>query len=127
MKKETEELIDWIKKQINIVGECTTNASLPYWKEDREKAFKFLDSLPNIEHRLCFGGYIQDDNGTPCKDGDYVIVTVNPKYKKSNLNKGCCYRGILIWSNAKRKFYISTNYKDFDLSDFEQYSFTKEI
>lgn len=72
MKQETKELIDWIKKQINLSGECLVAQPNEYWKEDCEKAIKFLDSLPQIEQHLCFGGYIQDGNGIPCCDGDRV-------------------------------------------------------
>lgn len=76
MKQETKELVDWIKKQINI---AKTNNIDPAWNgkheaynADYEKAMAFLDSLPGIEARLTRGGYIQDRNGTPCCDGDIV-------------------------------------------------------
>lgn len=78
MKQETKELIDWIKKQINI---AKTNNIDPAWNgkheaynADYEKAMAFLDSLPEIESRLTRGGYVQDKNGTPCCDGDRVIL-----------------------------------------------------
>lgn len=72
MKRETKELIDWIKKQISLAGTIVTDVSQPCWQQDRDEAIKFLDSLPEIESHLCRGGYIQDKNGTPCCDGDKV-------------------------------------------------------
>jgi hypothetical protein len=76
MKQETKELVDWIKKQINI---AKTNNIDPAWNgrheaynADYDRAMAFLDSLPEIESHLCKGGYIQDKNGTPCCDGDRV-------------------------------------------------------
>ena len=74
MKEETKELIDWIKKQINLCGECLVAQPEGCWKNDKDKAFNFLDSLPEIESHLCRGGYIQDKNGTPCCDGDRIKV-----------------------------------------------------
>lgn len=77
MKQETKELIDWIKKQINLSGTIVTNLSQPNWQKDKEKAIKFLDSLSEIEKKLCFGGYIQDRNGTPCCNGDRILHNGN--------------------------------------------------
>ena len=83
MKQETKELIDWIKKQINI---AKTNNIDPAWNgkheaynADYQKALAFLDSLPEIEARLTRGGYVQDKNGTPCCDGDKVKI-----FRKNN-------------------------------------------
>ena len=79
MKQETKELINWIKKQINLAKECCIdvawNGEHEYYNTDYEKAMKFLDSLPQIESRLCQGGYIQDKNGIPCHDGDKVVFS----------------------------------------------------
>lgn len=79
MKQETKELVDWIKKQINI---AKTNNIDPAWNgqheaynDDYKKAMAFLDSLPGIESHLTRGGYIQDKNGTPCCEGDLIKVT----------------------------------------------------
>ena len=76
MKQESKEIINWIKKQINLAKECCIdvvwNGKHEYYNADYEKAMKFLDSLPQIESRLCRGGYIQDSNGIPCHDGDKV-------------------------------------------------------
>lgn len=73
MKQETKELLEWIEKQINLAGTVVTDVSQPYWQEDREKALEFLNSLPEIENKLCRGGYIQDKNGIPCCDGDKIL------------------------------------------------------
>ena len=77
MKQETKQTIDWIKKQINLAKEncidVTWNGKHEYYNADYEKAMEFLDSLPQIESRLCKGGYIQDSNGIPCCDGDKIL------------------------------------------------------
>ena len=98
MKKETKELIDWIKKQISLAGTIVTDVSQPCWQQDRVKAIKFLDSLLEIESHLCRGGYIQDKNGVPCCDGDQII---NP-----NLLDGVKELGTLYWSKSDCCFYF---------------------
>lgn len=102
MKKETKELVDWIKKQISLAGTIVTDVSQPCWQQDRDKAIKFLDSLPEIESHLCRGGYIQDKNGTPCREGDKIKVTGSDGYEVHGVltwydycfglrdEKGCC-------------------------------------
>lgn len=99
MKQETKELIDWIKKQISLAGTIVTDVSQPYWQQDRDKAIKFLDSLPVAEHRLCLGGYIQDRNGTPVGHGDTVNVfcdgAMSP-YAEATLN----------WNASNHQFYL---------------------
>lgn len=76
MKQETKQTIDWIKKQINLAKENCIDpchkGGYPEYKADYEKAINFLDSLPEIEQKLCQGGYIQDRNGVPCCNGDKV-------------------------------------------------------
>lgn len=46
MKQETKEIIDWIKKQINLTKECCVdvawNGKHEHYNEDYEKAMKFL-------------------------------------------------------------------------------------
>lgn len=79
MKQETKELIEWIKKQLNVSETVATNVPIPNWKEKKQKAIEFLDSLPEIEARLCRGGYIQDKNGIPCCDGDKVQFKFSAK------------------------------------------------
>ena len=91
MKKETKELIDWIKKQISLAGTIVTDVSQSCWQQDRDKAIKFLDSLPEIESHLCRGGYIQDKNGTPCCEGDKIRVTRSDGIFE--------VQGVLTWDN----------------------------
>ena len=123
MKQETKELIDWIKKQINIAKEncidVAWNGKHEYYNADYENAMKFLDSLLQIEFRLCKGGYIQDKNGTPCCDGDEVVFTyyadcINVPKKK----------GQLRWS-PYHQFVIIANNKEYDFMDNEIIEFEK--
>lgn len=99
MKKETKELISFIKH--NCVQTINDDDFYKKWKE----AMKFLDSLPEIEEKLCFGGYIQDKNGTPCCQGDKV------KYKDIPVDK--VGAGTLRWNVDKSRFEIY--WKDEDL------------
>lgn len=96
MKQETKELIDWIKKQINI---AKTNNIDPAWNgkheaynADYQKAMAFLDSLPEIEARLTRGGYVQDGFEKPCCNGDRIKDKVG--------------EGVLYWSKYDFRFYI---------------------
>lgn len=102
MKQETKELIDWIKKQINLAKEncidVVWNGKHEYYNTDYEKAMKFLDSLPQIESRLCQGGYILDKNGIPCCNTELVKFL----YKNSNEEK----YGYLIWDKIMARFVI---------------------
>lgn len=101
MKQETKQTIDWIKKQINLAKENCINPAhkdgYPEYEDDYEKAMKFLDSLPEIESKLCQGGYIQDKNGTPCCNGDRIS-------NKSILDDEEEI-GILYWSKKNSRFY----------------------
>ena len=105
MKQETKEILEWIEKQINLAGTIVTDASQPYWQEDRKKALEFLNSLPEIEDKLCFGGYIQDKNGTLCCHGDKVKIhfhrhdSLIEKYGEHTI-------GTLSWSNNSKSFGI---------------------
>ena len=88
MKKETKDLIIWIKKQINLAKEnciipCHKDG-YPEYEADYEKAMNFLDSLPEIESKLCQGGYIQDRNGKPCCNKDKVKFEFEEKGYKEN-------------------------------------------
>ena len=102
MKKETKELVKWIETQINLASHLdqsyhiTKQAEIVH-NEMENKAYDFLDSLPDIEKKLCFGGYIQDKNGTPCCHGDKVIVIDE---------NGKNYYGRLIWSDINKVFRI---------------------
>ena len=73
MKKETKELIEWIKIQIL----AQTKGGDDKFNQNINKACNFLDSLKDIELRLCLGGYIQDRNGTPCCNGDRILHNGN--------------------------------------------------
>ena len=42
------------------------------YNDHEDKICEFLKSIPQIESRLCLGGFIQDRNGMPCCDGDEV-------------------------------------------------------
>lgn len=110
MKQETKELIDWIKKQINIAK--TNNIDYKQYDSDYDKAVSFLDSLPEIEAKLCRGGYIQDKNGVPCCEGDKVKFFYNNKEME----------GILVWSIGGY-FYVTAGIIDYDtivLGEFEK-------
>lgn len=79
MKKETKALIEWIKAQIRIAAKLDdsyliTTDAISTHKSLEKDAEKFLDSLSEIESHLCRGGYIQDKNGTPCCDGNTILI-----------------------------------------------------
>lgn len=94
MKKETQELINWIKDFLwEEKGHCKGNV---HDFERFDKAIKFLNTLPNIEEKLCLGGYIQDKNGIPCCHGDKV---------KFQYDEGF-YSGILTWNLTFKCFTI---------------------
>lgn len=113
MKEETKELIDWIKKQISLAGTIVTDMSQPCWQQDRDKAIEFLDSLPEIEEKLCFGGYIQDYNGTPCCHGDKVV------YKNKEYT--------LQWSQPYSRFFLKADKSVRDIWDFGRIEISKVI
>lgn len=123
MKKETKELIDWIKKQINIVKEncidVVWNGKHEYYNADYEKAMKFLDSLPQIESHLCKGGYVQDRNGTPCCDRDKVKFTPYTVWGENNSER----IGRLHWSTLKKFIFVSDDEYEtaFDFEDVYEF------
>ena len=93
MKEETKVLIDWMKNCFLNIPVLIPKENLESdFAERRERAINFLNSLPEIEPKLCFGGYIQDKKGTPCCHGDKV---------KRNGNE---YR--LYWSIKECRFYF---------------------
>ena len=117
MKRETKKLIDWIKKQINLAKECCIdiawNGKHEYYNADYEKAMNFLDSLPQIERPLCFGGYIQDSNGTPCCNGDKVSFQYDEGFYSGILTFNFTFKcftivnenGVFFWTNGAIKWF----------------------
>ena len=81
MKQETKELVEFIKDcvfryQTELKRGEVNIGLIDGEKEVKscDKAITFLDSLPEIESHLCRGGYIQDKSGTPCCDGDEILI-----------------------------------------------------
>ena len=70
MKQETKDLLTWIEIALNNYASEKNNMIT---RDKCNKALAFLNSLPEIEAKLCRGGYIQDKNGTPCCDGDKIL------------------------------------------------------
>ncbi len=128
MKQETKQTIDWIKKQINLAKENCINPAhkdgYTEYEADYEKAFNFLDSLPEIESKLRQGGYIQDSNGKPCCNGDTVKITVKKDYKIQEF-AGKTLEGYLAWNKTQGRFYVITRPKDFELIDLYYLYITK--
>ena len=73
-----------------------------------DKICEFLNSIPQIESHLCLGGYIQDENGTPCCHGDKVIYDEN-------------YEGILEWDKNNARFIIASIYGDYDFTKIKSF------
>ena len=110
MKKETKELVEFIKDcvfryQTELKRGEIDIGMIDGEKEDKtcDKAIAFLDSLPEIESHLCRGGYIQDRNGTPCCDGDNVRFVVTD----ATDDEWCL--GRLIWKPKLSAFQIISN------------------
>ena len=99
MKKETIALVEWIKVQIDIAAKkdksyLITDSAIDVHKKLEKEANEFLDHLPEIEEKLCFGGYIQDKNGTPCCHGDKVDIISQS------------FVGSLQWDSTNRRFNV---------------------
>lgn len=123
MKKETKELISWLKEHLSHyrieLATGRVKIGMVAGEKEEERAFAaidFLNTLPEIELHLCRGGYIQDRNGTPCCDGDVIInESILDKQKE---------KGILYWSKNDSRFYfkkadgllnsLSVNFKKVD-------------
>ena len=83
MKEESRKIID------ELIREHSCRYARPEGLSDKEyesidksnnhedKICEFLNSIPQIESHLCLGGYLQDENGTPCCHGDKVIYDEN--------------------------------------------------
>lgn len=120
MKRETKELIDWIKKQINLTKEncidVTWNGKHEYYNADYEKAMKFLDSLPQIESQLKVGGYIADVNNTPCCSGDKVKFSVTDRdiYFGTLMFNFTCKSFCIVCNNGNVYFFFDDAIKWFE-------------
>ena len=79
MKQETKHLIEWIKMLLKKERASHIYANEKTVETDCDRAIEFLDTLPEIESKLCQGGYVQDANGTPCCHGDKIIVAMYGK------------------------------------------------
>ena len=114
MKQETKELVNWIKCQIltnQDISYKITKAATDKYQKTKESALKFLDSLPEIERKLCFGGYIQDQNGTPCCHNE------NLKCVLIKCPKEDWFYGKLVWNTASGSFQILTQTNTYTISD----------
>ena len=116
MKVETKKTIEWIKNILEETRKITKSISEPTYEDYKKRqkdATAFLDSLPEIESRLCRGGYIQDKNGTPCCEGDRIKIISED---------GDTY-GTLLWNSKNCCFdinIISTSYGLYIFDSFEK-------
>lgn len=116
MKQETKETVKFIK---DILKGYKIHVETDNFLEADDKsteliniktAFDFLDSLPEIESHLCRGGYIQDRNGTPCCDGDEVIVSGDNKtFMESEVGT---LKGVLQWEKNHFSIVFPTGKKN---------------
>ena len=104
MKKETKELISWLKEHLSHyrieLATGRVKIGMVAGEKEEERAFAaidFLNTLPEIESHLCRGGYIQDRNGTPCCEGDIIRIIVP---------EGNAMIGRLCWSDTNKNFSI---------------------
>ena len=102
MKEETKELVDFIKDcviryQTELKRGEVDIGLIDGVKEDKtcDKAITFLNSLQEIESHLCRDGYIQDEDGKPCCDGDKVMYR-NKEYT-------------LQWSHPYSRFFLKAD------------------
>ena len=121
MKQETKELINWIKCQIATNTDESykiTSSAIIKYNETKVKAFNFLNSLEDIELRLCLGGYIQDRNGTPCCHGDKIKFKIYDNEWMSHLIEkyGAVTEGKLRWNQYMKAFCV--DFGDGDWLDF---------
>lgn len=115
MKQETKELVAWIINVINVHPYSITSLD----KSPLPDANIFLTkTLPEIESKLCQGGYIQDANGVPCCNGDKVKIKVKSDYAKQKF-AGQYLEGFLTWNQTQGRFYVITRQKDFEFSELE--------
>ena len=129
MKQETKELINWIKKQINLVKECCIdsawNGQHKQYNTDYEKAMNFLDSLPQIESRLCFGGYILDINRIPCCHGDKIKFQYDEDIYDGSLVWDFTFNCFTIVNENNIYFWTDNDIKWFEKVEFEEIEVNK--
>lgn len=127
MKKETKELVEFIKDcvfryQTELKRGEVDVGMIDGEKEDKtcDKAITFLDSLPEIESHLCRGGYIQDKNGTPCCDGDQ-LKCVLIEYPQEDW-----FYGKLTWNANDGVFEIYTNTNTYTVTHMSWFEKVKD-
>ena len=114
MKEETKELLEYIILQFSTRKNTKKEMSVQdmedaiRFNERNQKIQDFLRSIPEIEEKLCFGGYIQDKNGVPCCQGDKVNVPFQD------------FIGTLKWDLPTRRFVVvCDNGTEWSLSSWE--------
>lgn len=111
MKKETKELIEWIKTEILYDRKIRSNSGRTLetqYELNKTKSFLFLDSIEMFENQLKNGGFIPDMHKTPCKAGDIILIKaidcdyMNMRYKVPEVGE----KWKLIWNPAYFRFEI---------------------
>lgn len=108
MKKETKELIEWMKDVIDDSSPYIPNQASKSFLKKKEDALLLLDSLENIENQLKNGGFIPDVNNTPCKAGDIILIKdldysyIQRRYKTPEVGE----KWKLIWNPVYFQFEI---------------------
>lgn len=116
MKKETKEVLKWLIDHLshyrNQLAAGQVKIGLVTGEKEEKNAYEainFLNSLPEIESHLCGGGYIQDRNGTPCCDGDEVIISEdNETFTESEVGT---LKGMLQWDKDHFSIVLPTGKK----------------
>lgn len=117
MKGETKKLIKWAEEHFNHyqIEICTKPDKYglgPKGVEQEDRFImdfvNFLHTLPEIESKLCHGGYIQDKNGTPCCHGDIVKFEFEDKAYEENWKRKYqkVIKGRLDFSTETKNFVI---------------------
>lgn len=101
MKTETVELVNWIKTRLS----SSPTAKLACNKEKIESAIVFLNTLPELEAKLQFGGLIQDCTGAVCGHGDEVITTTI-EFGADGHEREVKRKATLLWNVVDKLFEI---------------------
>ena len=124
MKGETKKLIKWAEEHFNHyqIEICTKPDKYgldPKGVEQEDRFImdfvNFLHTLPEIESKLCHGGYIQDRNGTPCCHGDKVKFIFDDCIDDRRFEMF----GQLAWHFKRGQFFILTNSNDYELDSLK--------